>query len=290
MAKDPEERYQTGAAFAEDLRQLQQVFAAGSTTTSLEVVMATGTRSTVTRTRKTGQRPSATHSVAEMDWAEKLARKAFEKVPIRNLILGAALVVLLLIAGVQSKLLVISPKLGVTALSVASGTPAAPSPESMRPNSAPANDGPSAGATAVVPQLPAAAKSKHRKARRPVSPQPPSSTVPEVVVPLSNVDVAVRHQFKDATLFVWVDDQLALTRPLHGGLQKRMVVFNGVRGVDSETLRIPAGTHTLRVRALSSDQTTDLSKTVTAEFIGGAERSLQVTFDKHNTVIHLSLE
>jgi hypothetical protein len=67
-----------------------------------------------------------------------------------------------------------------------------------------------------------------------------------------------------------------------------LVVFNGVRGVDSETLSIPAGKHTLRVRALSSDQTTDLSKTVTAEFIGGAERSLQVTFDKHNTAIHLS--
>jgi serine/threonine protein kinase len=288
MAKDPEERYQTGAAFAEDLRQLQQVFEAGSTTTSLQVVMSTGTRPTVTRTRKTGRRASSTHSAAEMDRAEKLVRKAFQTVPIRNLILGAAAVVLLLIAGVQSKLLVISPKLGVNAVSVAT-TQAGPSVESMRPSSAPANDVPGASETAVATRSsPAAPKSKHRKVRSPVAPQSSSATTPEVVVPLSNVDVAVRHQFKDATLFVWVDDHLALTRPLRGGLQKRMVVFNGVRGVDSETLRIPAGTHTLRVRALTSDQTTDLSKTVTSEFIGGAERSLQVTFDKHNTAIHLS--
>jgi serine/threonine protein kinase len=288
MAKDPEERYQTGAAFAEDLRQLQQVFEAGSTTTSLQVVMSTGTRPTVTRTRKTGRRASSTQSAAEMDRAEKLVRKAFQTVPIRNLILGAAAVVLLLIAGVQSKLLVISPKLGVNAVSVAT-TQAGPSVESMRPSSAPANDVPGASETAVATRSsPAAPKSKHRKVRSPVAPQSSSATTPEVVVPLSNVDVAVRHQFKDATLFVWVDDHLALTRPLRGGLQKRMVVFNGVRGVDSETLRIPAGTHTLRVRALTSDQTTDLSKTVTSEFIGGAERSLQVTFDKHNTAIHLS--
>jgi hypothetical protein len=288
MAKDPEERYQTGAAFAEDLRQLQQLFEAGSTTTSLQVVMSTGTRPTVTRTRKTGQRASSTHSTAEMDRAEKLVRNAFQTVPIRNLILGAAAVVLLLIAGVQSKLLVISPRLGVNAVSVAT-TSAGPSVETMRPSSAPANDVPGASAT-VVPlhSSPAAPKSKRRKARLPVAPQTSPTTAPEVVVPLSNVDVAVRHQFKDATLFVWVDDKLALTRPLHGGLQKRMVVFNGVRGVDSETLRIPAGTHTLRVRALTSDQTTDISKTVTSQFIGGAERSLQVTFDKHNTAIHLS--
>jgi hypothetical protein len=107
-------------------------------------------------------------------------------------------------------------------------------------------------------------------------------------MPASNLDLAVQHQFKDATLFVWVDDQLALTRPLHGGNQKRLIVFNGVRGVDSETLKIPSGKHALRVRALSSDETIDLSKTISTEFVGGAEKSLQVTFDKHNTAIHLS--
>src|ERR1700730_14527795 len=123
MAKDPEERYQTGAAFAEDLRQLQQVFEAGSTTTSLQVVMAAGTGSTSTRARKTGQRPSGTHSAAEMDRAEKLVRTALQTAPIRNVILSMAAVVLLLIAGVQSRLLVISPKLGMNTLNVASNIP-----------------------------------------------------------------------------------------------------------------------------------------------------------------------
>ena len=108
------------------------------------------------------------------------------------------------------------------------------------------------------------------------------------MTPVCNLDLAVQHQFKDATLFVWIDEKLALTRPLHGGVQKHMVVFNGLRGVDSETLKIPAGQHALRLRALSSDETTDLSKTIAADFVGGTERSLHVTFEKHNTVMRLT--
>jgi len=110
------------------------------------------------------------------------------------------------------------------------------------------------------------------------------------VVPSSTLDLAVQHQFKNATLYVWVDDKLTLTRPLHGGEQRKLVVFGGVRGVDSESLKIPAGKHILRFRALSADQTIDLSKTVSAEFIGGDTKSLMLTFDKHNSGIHVSWE
>ncbi len=60
-----------------------------------------------------------------------------------------------------------------------------------------------------------------------MSPEPISARAQQIVVSLSNLELAVQHQFKDATLFVWVDDKLALTRPLHGGTQKRLVVFNG---------------------------------------------------------------
>jgi hypothetical protein len=120
----------------------------------------------------------------------------------------------------------------------------------------------------------------------PVSAAP--STSEQIVVPLSTLDLAVQHQFKDATLYMWVDEKLTLTRPLHGAIQKRLVVFNGTRGVESESLQIPAGRHVLRFRALSSDQASDLSKTISAEFIGGDVKSLQVTFEKHNTAMRLA--
>jgi hypothetical protein len=44
----------------------------------------------------------------------------------------------------------------------------------------------------------------------------------------------------------------------------------------------------VRLRAVTSDESIDLSKTVSAEFIGGGVKSLQVTFDKHNTAMRLS--
>lgn len=289
MAKDPEQRYQTGAEFAEDIWQLQQVFEAGSTTTSLQTAISTATKVTGTHTRRLSPRTSGFHSAAEMDRAEALFRTALRRSPIQSLVLVAVTLVLLLIAGVQSRLLVISPRLGMNALNVASSAPAPPSVESIRPSTTAANDAPRAGRIAVVSSsLRVPATSMLRKARRPVSPRSVTSRSPEVVAPLSNLDLGVQHQFKDATLFLWVDDQLALTRPLHGGPQKRLIVFNGVRGVDSETVRIPVGKHSLRVRALSSDETIDLSKTISAEFVGGGERSLQVTFDRRNTVMRLT--
>ncbi len=295
MAKDPEERYQTGAAFAEDLRQLQRLFDAGSATSSMQAALSTGARSasatsrTATRTRKTLQRGIEKNPTAEMDRVEKLIRQVLRNTSSRNLVLGAAALALLLIAAIQSKLLVISPKLGMNTISVATNVPPAPTADSLRPNPTPVADVSSLESTAAPSHpVPVPAKPNLRKVRRPVSSQPLAAAASERVVPLCNLDLAVQHQFKDATLFVWVDDKLALTRPLHGGTQKRMVVFNGIRGVDSETLKIPAGKRTLRVRTLSSDETIDLSKTLTAEFIAGSDRSLQVTFDKHNTVMRLT--
>ena len=38
----------------------------------------------------------------------------------------------------------------------------------------------------------------------------------------------------------------------------------------------------------NSDQSIDLSKTVSAEFVGGGMKNLQVTFDRHNTAMRLS--
>jgi hypothetical protein len=206
------------------------------------------------------------------------------KAPVRDLILGLVTLAVLVFVGAQTKLLVITPKGGVDSSYVAVVSPAGAGSDTAQPNSAKAV--PSAATGAGVAQPPPAAavgtSVKKRKSRRP----PPNPAAP-IVVPVSNLDLAVQHQFKDATLFVWADDKLVLTRPLHGGTQKRLVLFNRVRGVESETLKIPAGKHVLRVRALSADETIDLSRTVSAEFIGGVDKSLQVTIDKNNTVMRL---
>jgi serine/threonine-protein kinase len=274
MAKNPDERYQHGAELANDLRQLEAQLKRGGTTTSLAAISATALQ----RAQKAdlNRRPA----VGVM-YAAKLIRAVIQKAPIRDLILGAATIVMLVIVGVQSKLLVWTHDQAVD--------PAQINADQLRASHVPANTGAVADTQQIASAAPkpamrkASAKTSGKKA--PVAtPVPDKEKVKEtVVVPSCSIELAVRHQFKDATLTVWVDDNLALTRPLHGGAQKRLVVFNGVRGIESETLKIPAGKHVLRFKTQTADQTVNLSKTISADFIGGNDRTLQITYDKHNT-------
>lgn len=273
IAKDPEQRYQSGSEFADDLRQLQQS-RPGSTTSSLQAVLPNGTQSLPAASGP------AVPPVTAMAHAHGLLHHMLFKAPIRDLALAALTVVLLVAIGAQSKLLVNSsrvPSSGSVAL------PASAKTAHLASTTAAITTVPAHAPT--VPTIPVALSGVPTKIY-------PRTFRPakEIVVPSSTLELAVQHQFKDATLYVWVDDKLALTRPLHGGAQKKLVVFNGVKGVESETLSIPAGSHVLRVRAQSADQITDLSRTISADFIGGGDKILQVTFDKHNTLMRLTWE
>lgn len=281
MAKDREQRYQNGAEFAADIRQLQEMGEPASSPTSLRLVtataMATRAKSTSTRARP-GTTMPAVHPGLGVAQTASSVRGAMHKAPLGVLILATVTLVLMMVLGIESKLFAPSPKSGAVASDAAPVTPAPPSAtaSSSVVDASPAGVGPGT----AVHLAPAA---KPRKSHTPAA-----HAASQIVVPFSTLDLAVQHQFKDATLFVWVDDKLTLTRPLHGATQKRLVVFNGLHGVESETLKIPAGKHVLRVRAVSSDETIDLSRTASAQFIGGASKSLQVTIDKHNTVMRLS--
>lgn len=272
MAKDRDDRYQRGADFANDVRVLRAQLKPSSTSTSLHGVSVT--------TRRTTQRLDLSSSPAVGPaYAAKVLSGLLRKANPKDLVLGVATVVLLAIVLVQTKVLVISRPLTTTQLSADQGK------ASQEP------DGVVARVVEVTPVPPVTPKASVRKVARRASSKShsPAATSPatEVVVPYSTIQLAIRHQFKEATLSVWVDDKLTLQRALHGGTQKRLVVFSGVRGVESETLKVPAGKHTLRFRAQTSDQTLDLSKTVSSDFIGGNDRTLQITFDKHNTAMHL---
>jgi serine/threonine protein kinase len=281
MAKDPQERYQRGADFAAELRELQmqkQVRPDGTTT-----FLRTGT--TRTRTLTTGQAALSGRPAVGFAYAAKLMRSAMQKAPVKDLILGVATLILLVIVGVQSKLLVVSRDAETESTQIqqqqSSQNPlqtatATPAPVTRTP--AREVTSPEAANSPGIKRASVKASARKSEALQPAR---------EVVVPMSMVELAVRHTFKDATLTVYVDDQLTLTRPLHGGTQKHLVVFGGVRGMDSETLKVPAGKHLLRFRTQTGDQTVDLSKTISAVLIGGDDKTLLITFDKHNTAMHL---
>jgi serine/threonine protein kinase len=286
MAKDPVKRYQSGAEFAEALCNLQMLCQPGSTTTSFVTTLGTTTR------KKTHPRGLSGGPAVGLAYAAKLVRAEFLKSPIEDLILGVATLILLVIVGVQSKLLFNTHQEAADpGLLRSQPVPA----QIAHGGQGPASGGSSAVARTTAPARPAKANKAQRtgsaakgtNAQSAPSPVPAPEPVKQIVVSLSTVELAIRHQFKDATLTVWIDDKLALTRPLHGGSQKRLVVFNGVRGIESETLKVPAGKHILRFRTRTADQTTDLSRTISGDFIGGNDQTLQISFDKHNTYMHL---
>jgi serine/threonine-protein kinase len=275
MAKDPRERYQRGADLAEDLRILRHAYKP-ATTTSRKAMTAFGTR--VGGTRNT----TAVHPVTGLAAAAASVRSLIAKARIRDLILAAATLAMLAILAIQMKLFESAKNQSHTAAPTAttasttaanfdSGVPVQQVQEPEKP----------ATPTSTSPK-------KKSPLKTPAAKTPHTSATREIVVPFATLDLAVQHQFKDATLYVWVDDKPALTLPLHGATQKKLVVFNGVRGVMSQTIKVPAGKHMLRFRALAADQTVDLSKTLSGEFVGGDTKSLQISFDKHNDNMRLN--
>lgn len=274
MAKDPNERYQRSADLAEDLRILQRHYKPGSTTSSLTRVVSTGTRSALTpELVQTSNRMRDT--AVNLAVAGTAVQTFFSKTRIRDLILGALTLLLLVVAIGQSKLFVAFPWVGSNSPGTAVVTPPAPAPAPVVPSRPGQSDSVQPASVSPAAHTKASVKTTHAAAK-------------QIVVPFSTLDLAVQHRFKDATLYVWVDNKLTLTLPLHGAVQKKLVVFNGVRGVESETLKVPAGKRVLRFRALSTDQTVDLSKSLSAEFVGGDTKALQVSFDRHNSAMHLN--
>ncbi len=291
MAKDPADRYQRGAELAHDLRGLRMQYKPGSTTMSMGSLARATTGSFQVS-------PSTTARSAAAGKANQFFGAALRRTPLRDIIFGAALTVLVIGVAIPAREAFLSPK--TTAINAAGvdqdraqdtslarrRNPQAPVPKIS--DTGAARSASSSGNSAAPNSAPM--NTVHAKSRtlKTASRSAGKSQPTAVIVPTATLELAVQHQFKEATLSIWIDDQLALTRPLHGGTQKHLVVFNGIRGVGSESIQVPAGTHTLRLRAQTSDQSIDLSKTVSAEFVGGGVKNLQVTFDRHNTAMRLS--
>ena len=277
IAKDPNSRYQRGSDFAADLQQLQQQRQPGSTTTN--ATLKTGTRSGSALSR------SAHFAAANLAPAKgkRSIYAAMREARLGGLIVGAALMLaLVLFFGnsfgkfAASRKPVAAPQIEAASSPArpdeefAAGAPPMPAATSAH-STAPAVTGNDAGKPVQLRNL--VEKSSAPRHLRPAS--------------TASLDLSVQHQFKDATLSLWIDNKLTLTEPLHGTVRKHMIVFNGIYGVNSKTVQVPVGAHVIRLRAQSADQSVDLSKTISAAFTDGDIKTLQVTFNNHNTAMNL---
>jgi serine/threonine protein kinase len=287
MAKDPKSRYQRGADFAADLHQLQLQYQPGATTTSLNATLPVGTGSLKALSAPSHQAPAPENPPMY---------PATSKVSLWGVVLGAALVLIVaLLVGNLLEEFAPSRRLIPEAQIGAPLSPNRPDEENREGLPAigaagrqSAASNPAAIAVKAREPNPATQSYQPRPTKKAPLIQAPSAPIDPSASPGASLDLAVLHQFKDATLSLWIDDKLALTQPLHGSVHKHLIVFNGIRGANSETVGVPAGAHVLRLRAESSDRSIDLSKTISVDFTGGDNKALQVTFNNRNTAMTLA--
>ena len=185
MAKDRDQRYQRGAEFAEDLRQLQQVVQGGLDHGVVAGVLAPGTRSG-TRTGRTAVALGSASGGRDGAGGEFAPRRDSKGAGSGSDSGCGALWSLSCLRRFESKLLVISPRAGVNPL------PRMASPASLasqisaagQPNSADGRRPCPATATTRINRRPVAAKAPAAEAPHPATGL--VQTTKQVVVPSSH--------------------------------------------------------------------------------------------------------
>jgi eukaryotic-like serine/threonine-protein kinase len=173
------------------------------------------------------------------------------------------------------------------AAGAADETPSAspsPSPESSPVGPVPETE---AGANPQASPVPSEAESPPRPATAAFSPAPSSesgvpaaspsrpSPLPKTPTgPMGRLSVRIEHQFKKASIRLWVDDRLVLDQALDSRTTRRALFFTERKGVVQETLKVTPGRHELRIQ-LKWDHNVE-TRRITARFRAGATRKLEI--------------
>jgi hypothetical protein len=107
--------------------------------------------------------------------------------------------------------------------------------------------------------------------------------------PQAMLRLRIEHRFQQAQVFLWVDDKLTYDQPVDGVVRKRMVVFKGVEGYQSDSVRLVPGEHRFRVRVHAADDSYDQTGTISATLPQEGERQLLIQCEKHKPV-HLTIQ
>ncbi len=113
-----------------------------------------------------------------------------------------------------------------------------------------------------------------------------ASLPPPVPVASVKMQVEIQHHFNAAKASLWLDDKLISEQDLRGGDQKhsllRTVEINQVT-----SFQFPAGKHSLQIRVLSPNNNYDQIETLDVDFAPNSERVLSVNCSKHKMLVML---
>jgi len=326
MAKDPTERYQSGAEMVQDIRNLR-----------------TG-RKPVSKTAALASAPVDSSVPLEQDAINRL-----RKMSVAGIALFAGLFLLgfwVISLGPQK----VHPRTAAPLRPAKAVVPAIPAPLTTQAEeqaaSAKAPSTPAARHIASAKATSGSAATRRNASAKIASPSPapvaresqepsskpqrtytPPATVARatllpvtpalipVVAPVvtpATLQIEVDHKFTQAHLSIWVDENLTYTRELEGTDKKRLGVFHHVQGHELHVMQVTPGKHRLRVRVTSGSDTAtsagsatatgseavkaapaglpayDQSAFVDGEFTSTKDSVLSITFNKHGEInLHL---
>lgn len=287
MAKDPAQRYQTGKEMAADVRALREtVGQAGGTETSSSFDARYVQPASSVVSDGSSPRPLRLPAKNALSAAR---RRKFQWHDWQYL--GVAVLTLAVVATIFAVLLP-RTKIGQIVPIAAVESPSA--------NSTPEAANNSATHTSPSPTTasPLNVKAKRVKSVRHSRPKnlvvADGSTVDTIVAAparhqieaahSATLRLRVEHRFQQAEVFVWVDDKLAYDQTVGGIVRKRMVVFKGVEGYQSDWVRVAAGEHRIRVRVHATDDSYDQTGTIAGSLPQEGERQLLIQCEKRKPV------
>lgn len=143
-------------------------------------------------------------------------------------------------------------------------------------------------AKALAPQR-KVARPRAKAGAAAAEPQTPAATNPTAALPANvTLQIEIEHQFTDAHAMVWLDNVLVYTQSLQAGTSRRALLFRRIKGHHFEVVKVPMGKHEVRVRIQSVTDSYDQSKTIAKAFIRNEGR-LRIICDKKHDDLHLTL-
>jgi serine/threonine-protein kinase len=268
MAKDPAQRYQRGLEFALDLRELRERGQALS-------------KSAHSASRFSSQRETAAQSENDVtDIPSANLVPAFIETPIYAVRKIPSFIQLLVLSWRRMPVVRIGLVLSVVTMILSffayhqdrrsRSSSQTSTPVAVRASEAPAN----------AVSEPQSVDHSGVKASN-------SKTLSKPVAD-STLNIHVEHRFTSADLSLWIDDKLAYDHSLRGQTKKHWNPFR-VDVRETETVRLAAGKHRLRVRVRSTPEKYEQSVTISGSFVKGRPAILQINFERQGKAMRLAL-
>jgi hypothetical protein len=94
----------------------------------------------------------------------------------------------------------------------------------------------------------------------------------------ASLHLKLRHEFRDASISVWVDDDLAYSGKITGSTKRKfgLIPTDSAQGNLSQIIPVRSGQHRIRIR-FEPDEATMQEDSIRGDFVDHTERNLAVT-------------